>query len=122
MKRDRIISLFFRLSQSPTFDGFVIKGANYLPADDMFTLGGTLESLRGVIEGRGGTVVGRTAPGEKEGDDVKISLAKDTLDERDAAHHGPFATPVTQRADFALECLTQPEGRNLLEQSSADPN
>lgn len=120
VKRDRIISPFFRLSQSPTFDGSVIEGANYLLADDIFTLGGTLASLRGFIEGRGGTVVGMTALGEKEGDDVKISHAKETLDELSAAHHGALTTLIPQRAGFALECLTEPEGRYLLKQPSSD--
>ena len=119
VRRDKIISPFVRLAHSPTFDGIVVEGANYLLADDIFTLGGTLASLRGFIEGKGGFVIGMTALGEKEGHDVKISLAKSTLEALYEANNGKLAALVPERTGFPLECLTEPEGRYLLQQSSA---
>ena len=120
VKRDKIKSPFTRLSHSPTFDGTVIAEANYLLADDIFTLGGTLASLRGFIEGKGGKVVGMTVLGEKEGLDVKIALANSTLAALSAVGNGALATLIPQRTGFALDCLTEPEGRYLLEQSSVN--
>jgi hypothetical protein len=120
VKRDSIRSPFFRLSQSPTFGGSVVVGANYVLADDVFTLGGTLACLRGYIENSGGRVVGMTALAEREGKDVQISLANDTLDRLSTAHHGALAALLQQRAGFALDCLTEPEGRYLLEQPTLD--
>lgn len=119
VRRDSIRSPFFRMSQSPTFAGKVSQGANYVLADDVFTLGGTLASLRGFIEGHGGRVAGMTALAEKDGADVHISLASDTLDALRAADNGAVADLVQQRTGFPLECLTEPEGRYLLEQSTA---
>ncbi|MBW6528531.1 phosphoribosyltransferase [Sphingomonas sp. RHCKR7] len=120
VRRDSIRSPFFRLSQSPTFDGEVAAGANYLLVDDVFTLGGTLACLRGFIESAGGRVVGMTALAEKGGRDVQVSLAKGTLDALNGAHDGALAALIQQRAGFALDCLTEPEGRYLLEQPSLD--
>jgi len=44
-----------RLAFNPTFEGSVQPGQKYLILDDTLTMGGTLASLRGYIENRGGT-------------------------------------------------------------------
>jgi len=48
---------FYRLSQYPLFDGAVQKGRNYVFLDDTLSMGGTLASLRGYIENKGGHVI-----------------------------------------------------------------
>lgn len=48
---------FYRLSQYPFFDGKVVKGQNYVILDDTLSMGGTLASLRGYIENKGGNVI-----------------------------------------------------------------
>lgn len=48
---------FYRLSQYPFFDGDVQKGRNYVILDDTLSMGGTLASLRGYIENKGGHVI-----------------------------------------------------------------
>lgn len=120
VKRDQIKSPFFRMLQSPTFDGPVVEGASYLLADDVLTLGGTLASLRGFIESRGGIVVGMTALGEMEGRDAEIALGQNTLDMLRKANDGTLAAYVSGRTGFSLECLTEREGRYLLERPSVD--
>jgi hypothetical protein len=120
VRRDRITSPFTRMMQSPTFDGDVTAGATYLLADDVFTLGGTLACLRGFIEERGGLVAGMTALAEKDGGDVDISLASSTLDALRTAHNGGIADLVPERTGYALDCLTEAEGRYLLQQPSLD--
>lgn len=47
-----------RLAFNPAFEGEVRSGQKYLILDDTLTMGGTLASLRGYIENRGGTVIG----------------------------------------------------------------
>ncbi len=46
-----------RLAYNPVFKGKVEKGQDYLIMDDTLAMGGTLSSLRGYIENRGGNVV-----------------------------------------------------------------
>lgn len=48
---------FYRLSQYPFFSGGVQKGRNYVILDDTLSMGGTLASLRGYIENKGGHVI-----------------------------------------------------------------
>ncbi|WP_417880538.1 hypothetical protein [Vibrio sp.] len=48
---------FYRLSQYPFFDGDVQQGGNYVILDDTLSMGGTLISLRGYIENKGGHVI-----------------------------------------------------------------
>lgn len=48
---------FYRLSQYPFFDGYVQKGRDYVILDDTVSMGGTLASLRGYIENKGGNVL-----------------------------------------------------------------
>lgn len=48
---------FYRLSQYPFFDGDVQEGSNYVILDDTLSMGGTLASLRGYIENKGGNVL-----------------------------------------------------------------
>jgi len=48
---------FYRLSQYPFFDGDVQQGQKYVILDDTVAMGGTLASLRGYIENKGGHVM-----------------------------------------------------------------
>ena len=48
---------FYRLSQYPFFDGAVQKDTNYVILDDTLSMGGTVASLRGYIENKGGKVL-----------------------------------------------------------------
>lgn len=48
---------FYRLSQYPFFDGDVQQGQKYVILDDTVAMGGTLASLRGYIENKGGQVI-----------------------------------------------------------------
>ncbi|NJR80071.1 phosphoribosyltransferase [Sphingomonas sp. 36D10-4-7] len=120
VKRDLITNPYQRLAHSPTFEGPVQQGGSYILADDVFTMGGTLAALRGFIESRGGNVVAITTIAEKEGLHVPISLDPETKTALYAVHGGVLASLVPQRIGFGLDCLTQPEGRFLLREPSAD--
>ncbi|MBR5940177.1 MAG: toprim domain-containing protein [Neisseriaceae bacterium] len=48
----------FRLAFNPVFRGEVEQGRDYLIVDDNSTMGGTIASLKGYIENRGGKVLG----------------------------------------------------------------
>ncbi|WP_419620418.1 phosphoribosyltransferase, partial [Thiolapillus sp.] len=57
----------YRLAFNPTFIGNVKEGQSYLIVDDTLTMGGTIASLRGYIENRGGHVVGASVMTAHEG-------------------------------------------------------
>lgn len=76
VKRDFITDPYYRITHSPSFEGDIEAGSAYILADDLYTMGGTLACLRGFIEQRGGSVIGMTTIGEKEGGHVRISLAQ----------------------------------------------
>lgn len=42
----------------PAFSGEVVQGQEYLIVDDNLTMGGTIASLRGYVENRGGKAIG----------------------------------------------------------------
>ena len=48
---------YYRLSQYPFFNGRVKNNQKYVIIDDTLTMGGTLSSLRGFIENKGGNVI-----------------------------------------------------------------
>lgn len=47
-----------RLAFNPAFSGEVVQGQEYLIVDDNLTMGGTIASLRGYVENRGGKAIG----------------------------------------------------------------
>ena len=54
-----------RLAFQPAFGGEVQQGKDYLIVDDTLAAGGTIASLKGYIENRGGKVVGGVPFGQK---------------------------------------------------------
>ena len=47
----------YRLAFNPRFEGDIKQGQKYLIIDDTLTMGGTIASLRGYVENRGGEVI-----------------------------------------------------------------
>lgn len=119
-KRDMFKSPYYRMAQSPTFDGTVIEGAHYILADDLYTLGGTLACLRGFILRRGGRVLCMTTIAERGGKNVQISLAEDTASALSDRYGDTLASLLQEQSGFTADCLTEAEGRYLLGEPSLD--
>ena len=118
--RDFIVNPWYRLAHDPTYYGAVQPGRRYVIADDVSTMGGTLTSLRGFIESQGATVICMTALASKTGDNVQISLAERTLRELTMALSGRLAAACNVELGYAVNCLTEQEGRFLLRCPSVD--
>lgn len=109
-----------RLRQKVEFDGEVRKGYNYIIADDVFTMGGTLADLKDYIESNGGNVVSATtlamskgnrlAPNELEIHAMEVKFGRDNLEQL-LREEGIAET---------LESLTAPEARYILKFRDVD--
>ena len=120
VSRDFTTDGWFRLVNQPQFYGEVSKGREYVIADDVCTQGGTLASLRGFIENKGGRVICMTTLATKNGAHFGISIEPKTiscLNERDG---GEFAATCHEELGYDVESLTQAEGSFLTRCASID--
>lgn len=120
VSRDFNIDGWFRLVNQPAFYGKIEEGRRYIVADDVCTMGGTIAELRGYIESQGGCVICATTLATRDGNNVKISLAAETLRELNGALNGQLAKVVRTELGYDISCLTEAEGQFLLRCSSID--
>lgn len=108
-----------RLAFNPAFTGPVATGARYLVVDDTLSMGGTIASLRGYIENRGGQVVGASVMTAHEG---ALHLAvKSEMLARIEAKHGPDMNQFwTQEFGYGIDKLTQGEAGHLRTATSVE--
>jgi len=103
---------FYRLSQYPFFDGDVQLGRNYVILDDTLSMGGTLASLRGYIENKGGNVVLAVALTGHDGAaslNIKEAMLKAIRDKHGDELDEWWKTEV----GFGVDKLTQGEAGHL---------
>lgn len=118
--RDRLKDGWYRLTHQPSFYGHVEAGRNYVLADDVLTMGGTLASLRGFIESKGGTVIGMTALASGGGGMKPIALSSDTQMKLNEHLGGALDGLLKTEVGYGIECLTEAEGLFLLRCTSVD--
>ncbi len=109
----------YRLAFNPTFAGNVKEGQSYLIVDDTLTMGGTIASLRGYIENRGGHVVGASVMTAHEGalDLAVNSKSLTAITEK----HGPAMNQYWQETfGYGIDQLTQGEAGHLRAAPSVD--
>lgn len=108
-----------RLAFNPTFEGVVQPGEKYLILDDTLTMGGTLASLRGYVENRGGEVVAASVMTAHPGA-VELA-AKSAMLGAIAQKHGP-AMDIFWKETFGygIDHLTQGEAGHLKAAPSVD--
>lgn len=103
---------YHRLAYSPGFDGPVQQGQSYLIVDDTLTMGGTLASLRGFIENKGGRVVRAAVLTAHEGA-LSIPVTEKML-RRVRAKHGEALEQYWQSEfGYGLDQTTQGEAGHL---------
>ena len=108
-----------RLAFNPSFEGEVKTGQAYLIIDDTLLMGGTIASLRGYIENRGGRVVGASVMDAQEGA-VNIAVKPKMLAAIENKH-GPSMNQFWQENfGYGIDKLTQSEAGHLRRAASVD--
>jgi len=103
---------FYRLSQYPFFDGNIQKGRNYIILDDTLSMGGTLASLRGYIENKGGHVILAIALTGHDGA-ASLSIKKAMLTAIRNKHGDELDEWWKTEIGFGVDKLTQGEAGHL---------
>ena len=108
-----------RLAFNPSFEGKIKTGQTYLILDDNITMGGTLASLRGYIENRGGKVL---AAMSMTGRKLMVQLAVTPKMLAAVEHkHGRVLDQFWQEQfNYGIEEITQGEGGYLRHAPSFD--
>ena len=108
-----------RLAFNPSFEGEVKTGQAYLIIDDTLLMGGTIASLRGYIENRGGRVVGASVMDAQEGA-IDIAVKPKMLAAIENKH-GPSMNQFWQENfGYGIDKLTQSEAGHLRRATSVD--
>lgn len=109
----------YRLAFNPRFEGDVRQGQKYLIIDDTLTMGGTIASLRGYVENRGGKIVAAcvmTAHEKALNLPVKSSMLA-AIENK----HGPSVNQFWQETfGYGTEKLTQGEAGHLKSAKTVD--
>lgn len=103
---------YYRLVNFPFFDGYVEKGSEYIILDDTLAMGGTLASLRGYIESKGGKVILGVALTGHEGA-ANIRITEKMLSQILAKHGEELDEWWKAKVGFGLDKLTQGEAGHL---------
>lgn len=108
---------FQRLVTPAEFGGRVESGRHYVLVDDHVGLGGTLASLKGYVETRGGKVLAMTTLTESR-EAARISLRPETLIMLRERHGKNLDTLWRSQFGYGIDCLTEVEGQILCRQES----
>ena len=108
-----------RLAFNPMFEGDVKQGGKYLIVDDTLTMGGTIASLRGYVENRGGKVIGAFVMTAHEGAlDLPVRASMLVAIEN---KHGPLMHQFWQETfGYGIDKLTQGEAGHLKSAKTID--
>jgi hypothetical protein len=120
VKRDFTTDGWFRVAHQPEFYGDVEEGRRYVIADDVCTMGGTIASLKGFIETKGGTVICTTAIAGPSYTAMPLAISEQTAFGLNAKADGAFAAAIEEELGHGIPCLTEPEGRFLLRCASPE--
>lgn len=108
-----------RLVYNPRFSGEVEPGADYLIVDDTLTMGGTLASLRGYLENRGGHVVAGFAAVAHEGA-VSLPIKTGMLTGIKARHGDAMNEMWIEEFGYGIDQLTQGEAGHVKKAASVE--
>lgn len=108
-----------RLAMNPTFDGEVEAGRPYVLVDDTLSMGGTLSSLRGYIENRGGRVLGAAVMTAHPGA-VDLAVKAKMLADIERKHGQAMNEYWKEEFGYGIEQLTQGEAGHLRKAPSVD--
>lgn len=89
-------------------------GRDFIIADDVCTLGGTLAETRAYIEGNGGKVIATTCLASPDGNHVQLGLREATLKGLRAKFGSDLDSFWMEEFGYDTSCLTEPEANYLL--------
>ncbi len=108
-----------RLAFNPSFLGDVAAGQKYLVVDDTLTMGGTLASLRGYVENRGGSVMAASVMTAHQGA-VDMAVKPKMLAAIEAKHGKEMDSFWKENFGHGIDKLTQGEAGHLKSAASVD--
>ena len=108
-----------RLARQAAFDGKVDSSREYLLVDDFVGQGGTLANLRGLIERKGGRVIGAVVLTGKVYS-AKLTPTERQLHELRTKHGKTLEDWWRRQFGHSFDCLTQSEARYLARSPNAD--
>ena len=109
----------YRLANPPIFRGDVQAGRDYLIVDDNSTMGGTIASLRGYIENRGGHVIGAAVMSARE-TGLDIVPTQKQLDDIQRKHGDAPNDYWTNTFGYGIDHLTRGEAGTIRTSPSFD--
>ena len=109
----------YRLVNPPIFRGDVQAGRDYLIVDDNSTMGGTIASLRGYIENRGGHVIGAAVMSARE-TGLDIVPTQKQLDDIQRKHGDAPNDYWTNTFGYGIDHLTRGEAGTIRTSPSFD--
>ncbi|MBQ9619920.1 MAG: hypothetical protein IJR44_05430, partial [Neisseriaceae bacterium] len=101
-----------RFAFQPIFGGEVKNGQDYLIVDDTSSVGGTITSLKGYIENRGGNVVGATVMTAYE-TSLKLPITQKMLDNIESKHGNSMNEYWQKEFGYGIDKLTNAEAGHL---------
>lgn len=110
---------FYRLSQYPFFDGDVQQERSYVILDDTLSMGGTLASLRGYIENKGGRVILAVALTGHDGA-ASLNIKEAMLKAIQSKHGDELDEWWKSEVGFGVDKLTQGEAGHLKKAPSVE--
>lgn len=109
----------YSLANPPIFRGDVQAGRDYLIVDDNSTMGGTIASLRGYIENRGGHVIGAAVMSARE-TGLDIVPTQKQLDDIQRKHGDAPNDYWTNTFGYGIDHLTRGEAGTIRTSPSFD--
>ena len=108
-----------RLAFNPTFVGNVKMRQAYLLIDDTLTMGGTLASLRGYVENRGGIVIAASVMSAHPGA-VDIAVKPEMLHAIERKHGPAMNIYWMEEFGYGIDKLTQGEAGHIKAGATVD--
>lgn len=111
---------FPRFLYQPHFVGDVLTDRPYIIADDTVSLGGTIAALYSHIVRHGGTVLAVSALSHISGKNVPLALTDGTTSGLKERFGAELDATWKETVGHGLDCLTEGEGRFILEWEAGD--
>ena len=108
-----------RLTFNPKFSGEVTQNQTYFIVDDTLTMGGTIASLRGYIENRGGIAIGAMVLTAHK-DALEIAIKPDMIRKIENKHGRAMNHFFEETFGYGIDKLTQGEAGHVRAAASVD--
>lgn len=102
-----------RLANQSVFYGRLPPDSDFIIADDVCTIGGTIADLRSFIDSAGGRVVCATVLAADRGEDVPLAIAPTTKFSLEREYGPSFDAFLWEEFGYGIDCLTEREAQLL---------